>query len=75
MSIERIGFASGFGFAFQILVVGNCRSGKSLGQYFDIIEKRLSLVREENFDRTDSIRSRGRNVMEEKSKSENGQAE
>ena len=38
----------------------------SLGQYFDIIEERLSLSREENCDRTHSSRSRGRNVTEVK---------
>ena len=46
----------------------------SLKQYFDIIEKRISIRREENCDCTDSIRSRGRSVIEEKAVSENGQA-
>ena len=46
----------------------------SLGQYFDIIEERLSISREENCDHTDNSRSRGRNVTEEKAESENGQA-
>ena len=33
---------------------------KSLGQYVDIIEKRLSSIRGEKCDHTDSIRRRGR---------------
>ena len=45
----------------------------SLGQYFDVIEKRLTLSRGENSVYTDSIRSRGRKVMEEKAKSDIGQ--
>ena len=48
----------------------------SLGQNFDIIEATLSLSRGENCDRSYSIRSRGRNVMEEElSEIENVQAE
>ena len=46
----------------------------SLEQYFDIIGERLSISREENCDCTDSSRSRGGVVTEEKAKSENGQA-
>ena len=46
----------------------------SLRQYFDIIEKRLFLSREENCYREDSSRSRGRCVMEEKLKTGNDQA-
>ena len=46
-----------------------------LGQYFDIIEKRLSLVWEENCDCTESIKSRGRSVTEEKMERENGRLE
>ena len=46
----------------------------SLGQYFDIIEERLSISREKNCVCTDSSRSRGGVVSEEKAKSENGQA-
>ena len=38
----------------------------SLEQYFDIIERNLLLSSEENCDRTDIIRSRGRNKKEEK---------
>ena len=47
----------------------------SLGQYFDIIEERLSISREENCDCTDSIRSRRGVVSEEKAESEKSQAE
>ena len=46
-----------------------------LEQYFHIIEKRLSIGREENRNRKDSSRSRGRSIMEGKLKSEKGQAE
>ena len=46
----------------------------SLGQYFDIIEERLSISREENCDCTDSSRSRGGVVSEEKAESEKSQA-
>ena len=47
----------------------------SLEQYFDIIDERLSLIKGKNCDHTDSSRSRGKNVREEKAESENGQAE
>ena len=46
----------------------------SLGQYFDIIDEKLSLSRVDNCYRTDSIRSRGRNIIEKKAESKNGQA-
>ena len=46
-----------------------------LGQYFDIIGERLSISWQENCDRMDSIRCRGRSVIEEKAESENGRAE
>ena len=38
----------------------------SLGQYLNIIEKRPSIGSEENCDRTDSSRNRGRKIMEKK---------
>ena len=47
----------------------------SLEQYFDIIEERLSISREENCDHTDNSRSRGRNVTEEGAECEKSQAE
>ena len=47
----------------------------SLEQQFHIIEKRLSIGREENCNRRNSSRSRGRSVMEGKLESEKGQAE
>ena len=47
----------------------------SLGQYFDIIGKKLSKSTEKNCDCSQSIRSWGRNVIGEKEVSENCQAE
>ena len=47
----------------------------SLGQYFDIIEERLSISKEHNCNRTHSSRSRGRKVTEEEAESEKSQAE
>ena len=47
----------------------------SLEQSFDIIEKELSISREKNCNRTDSTKSRGRNVIEEKVERENGQTD
>ena len=47
----------------------------SLEKYLDIIEKRLTLSREENCNSTDSSRSRGRRVVEGKSKNEKCQAQ
>ena len=41
----------------------------SLGQYFDIIVKRLSLSRGGKCDRTDSIRNKGGKIIEEKAES------
>ena len=46
-----------------------------LGEYLDIIERGLSICREENCDHANTIRSKERSVMEEKLESENGQAE
>ena len=43
--------------------------------YFDIIVNRISLSREENCYHTDSIRSRGRSVIDKKTESESGKAE
>ena len=45
-----------------------------LGQYSDVIEKRISISREVNCDCTDNIRSRGRSVIEERAESENVKA-
>ena len=47
----------------------------SLGQYVDIMEKRLPKSREQDCDRTDSIRGRGGDLIEEKLENENGFAE
>ena len=46
-----------------------------LGQHFDVIKKRISQSGEDKCGRTDSIRSRGRSVLEDKAESENGKAE
>ena len=60
---------------FQILVFEIGEVVMSLGQYFDIILKRLSLSRGEKGDRTDSIRSKRGKVIEEKAESKKSQAE